>query len=307
MIKSIKITNRGELIIMLLEELKTFVAVIEKKNFTRAGESLNISQPTVSLHIKHLEDELKASLLVRANKTFHITPAGVVLYERAIQLLHLAEQTKEEILWQHNEVSGILRIAASYTIGESVLPEILTRLHYKYPDLHVEVAIANTEDVEIAVREFRSDIGCIEGSVQTKGLIIQPFMEDELILVAASGHPLTNIRHPKGADLQTSHWVMREVGSGTREYTDYLLQSIGNVKPSKTVIGSNEGVKKAILCGLGIAAVSIHTVKAELDSGKLVQLKVDVPLQKRIFSTLYSPLMAAKKHVTVFLEELRSK
>ncbi|WP_188006769.1 LysR family transcriptional regulator [Sporosarcina sp. ANT_H38] len=292
---------------MQLEELKTFVAVIEKKNFTKAGESLNISQPTVSLHIKHLEEELKTPLLIRANKTFHITSAGEVLYERAIQLLHLAEQTKEEILWQHNKVSGILRIAASYTIGESVLPPILTRLHYKYPELHVEVAIVNTEDVEIAVRDFRSDVGCIEGSVHEKGLIIQPFMEDELILVAASGHPLVSIHHSKATSLQTSHWVMREKGSGTREYTDYLLQSIGNIQPSKTVIGSNEGVKTAVLCGLGIAAVSVHTVKDELSSGRLVQLKIDVPSQKRIFSTLCSPLMAEKKHVAVFLEELQSQ
>lgn len=292
---------------MLLEELKTFVAVIEKKNFTKAGESLHISQPTVSLHIKHLEEELQASLLIRANKTFHITPAGEFLYERAIQLLHLSEQTKEEILWQHKKVSGSLRIAASYTIGESVLPEILTKLHRKYPDLHVEVAIVNTEDVEVAVREFRADIGCIEGSVQAKGLIIQPFMEDELILVAASGHPLASIHPFKGTDLQTSHWVMREVGSGTREYTDYLLQSIGHIKPSKTVIGSNEGVKKAVLCELGIAAVSVHTVKAELDSGQLVQLKVHTLPKKRTFSTLCSPLMAEKKHVTVFLKELQSE
>lgn len=292
---------------MQLEELKTFVAVIEKKNFTRAGESLNISQPTVSLHIKHLEEELKAPLLIRANKTFHITSAGEILYERAIQLLHLAQQTKEEILWQHNKVSGILRIAASYTIGESVLPAILTRLHNKYPELHVEVTIVNTVDVEISVREFRSDVGCIEGSVQEKGLIIQPFMEDKLIVVAASGHPLVSMHHPKGEGLQTSHWIMREKGSGTREYTDYLLQSIGNIQPSKTVIGSNEGVKKAVLCGLGIAAVSVHTVKDELSSGRLVQLNIDVPSQKRIFSTLYSPLMAEKKHVAVFLEELQSQ
>jgi LysR family transcriptional regulator, transcriptional activator of the cysJI operon len=292
---------------MLLEELKTFVAVVEIKNFTRAGESLNISQPTVSLHIKHLEDELKTSLLVRANKEFHITQAGELLYERAQQLLNLAEQTKEDILWQHNKVSGILRIAASYTIGESVLPEVLTRLNRKYPDLHVEVAILNTEDVETTIRDFRSDVGCIEGNIRAEGLIIQPFMEDELIIVAASGHPLARNPHLEGADLQTSHWVMREKGSGTREYTDYLLQSIGNIKPSNTVISSNEGVKKAVLCELGIAAVSVHTVKAELDSGKLVKLKVDTPPNKRTFSTLYSPLMAEKKHVAVFLKELQSE
>ena len=291
---------------MLIEELKTFVTVVEMKNFTKAGESLHISQPTVSLHIKHLEAELKSTLLVRANKVFQITPTGEILYHRAKQLLHLVEQTKEEILWQHNKVGGKLRISASYTIGESVLPKILTQLQRKYPDLHVEVEIVNTEDVEIAVREFRSDVGCIEGSAHMEGLLFSPFMEDELILVAASGHPLAQIPQLKIADLQSARWVMRETGSGTREYTNYILQSINNSQPSKTVISSNEGVKKAVLCGLGIAAVSVHTVKNELESGVLVQLQGNIPPQKRSFSALYSPLMAEKKHVSVFLEELQA-
>lgn len=292
---------------MLIDELKTFITVVDMRNFTKAGEALHVSQPTVSLHIKHLEAELKSPLLIRTNKTFQITPAGELLYERAKQLLHLAEQTKEEILWQHHKVSGILRISASYTIGESVLPKILTQLHRKYPDLHVEVEIVNTEDAEIAVREFRSDVGCIEGSLRAEGLIIRPFMEDELILVAAIEHPLTKIHQLKAAHLQSTHWVMREKGSGTREYTNYLLQSIGNVKPSKTVISSNEGVKKAVLCGLGIAAVSVHTVESELERGALVQLKVDIPSQKRTFAALYSPLLAEKRHIAVFLEELQTQ
>ena len=125
----------------------------------------------------------------------------------------------------------------------------MTRLHLKYPDLHVEVTIENTEDVETAIREFRCDVGCIEGTVRAEGLVIQPFMEDELILVAASSHQLAGTKSLKASDLQSSHWVMREKGSGTREYTDYLLQSIGPVQPAKTVFSSNEGVKRAVLCG----------------------------------------------------------
>ena len=306
MIKSIIITDRLEVLKLLLEELKTFVAVVEKRNFTSAGKYLNISQPTVSLHIKNLEAEFKASLLVRANKVFDITPTGQLLYERAKQLLYLAEQTKEEVLWQQSHVSGKLRIAASYTIGESVLPKVLMKLHTAYPDLHVEVTISNTEHVETAVREFKTDVGCIEGNVRVEGLIIQPFMEDELILVATSGHPLAGMSPLNATDLQSCHWVMREKKSGTRQYTDYLLQSIGNVIPSKTIISSNEGVKKAVLSGLGIAAVSVLTVRDELKNGKLVQLHFDTTQHKRTFSTLCSPSMLQKRNVTVFLKELMS-
>lgn len=289
---------------MLLDELKTFVAVIEMRNFTKAGEFLNVSQPTVSLHIKHLEEELKSTLLIRANKTFHITPAGDLLYKRAKQLLHLAEQTKEEILWQRNKVSGTLRIAASYTIGESVLPKILLDLRKKYPELQTEIAIENTEGVELAVRELRCDVGCIEGSVHGEGLLIHPFMQDELILVASKCTVWSKKINVSLEDLQSAHWVMREKGSGTREYTEYLLQSIGHVKPSRTVISSNEGIKQSVLCGLGIAAVSIHSVKEELLRGELVKLNTAIPIQKRTFATLVAPIMIEKRHVTLFLEAL---
>lgn len=267
---------------------------------------MNLAQPTVSLHIKNLECELNVALLVRSNKTFHVTPEGELLYERAIQLLKLAEKTKEEIWWKHYEVSGQLRIAASYTIGEYLLPEVLTKLHQKFPHLQVEVTIENTEDVESAVRELRCDIGCIEGSVPAKELIIKPFMYDELILVAVNTHPLAKRDHVDLADLQAAHWVMREKGSGTRQFTDYLLRSIGQVNPSCTIFSSNEGVKQAVLSGLGIAAVSVYTAKRALERGELVTLQVDVAPQKRVFSTLHSPLMGEKRHVEVFVKELKA-
>lgn len=289
---------------MQLEELRTFIAVVDSKNFTKAGNELNISQPTVSLHVKNLEDELNITLLVRSNKSFHITNAGQLLYERAKQLIQLASQTKEEIQWQQKEVSGILRIAASYTIGESILPDVLNRLLKKHPALQFEVSIENTEGVEAAVRELRCDIGCIEGSIDAKELVIQPFMEDQLILVANPYHPLAQTENISKIDLQSAHWIMRENGSGTREYTNYILNSIGQIKPSRTVIGSNEGVKKLVLCGVGIAMVSVHTVRKELDTGELIPLRFNLTLPKRRFSTLLSPLVQKKRHIAIFSDEL---
>lgn len=289
---------------MQLDELKTFIAVADFKNFTRAAKHLNMSQPTVSLHVKHLEEELHTILFMRDKKAFHITPAGELLYKRATQLLHLSVQLKEEILWQHKEVIGVLRIAASYTIGESVLPEIIVQLNNKHPNLQLEISIENTIEVESAVRELRCDVGLIEGTIKPYELTIQPFMEDELILVASSQHALGNKQTISKADLLGAHWVMRENGSGTREYTDYLHQAIGHLQPSRTIISSNEGVKQIILNGLGIAAVSVHTVKDELKQGRLIKLDADIVPQTRTFSVLSSPLMSNQQNVKVFLEEL---
>lgn len=290
---------------MQIEELKTFIAVADFKNFTRAAKHLNMSQPTVSLHIKRLEEELHTSLFMRAKKTFHITAAGELLYERAVQLLQLMQQTKEEILWQHKEVVGVLRVAASYTIGESVLPKVLVQLNTNHPNLQIEISIVNTKEVESSVRELRCDIGLIEGTINLRGLAIQPFMEDKLILVVSNQHPFATNPPSTMEDLLHAHWVTREKGSGTREYTEYLLQTLGHVKPSKTIITSNEGVKQTVLNGLGIAAVSIHTVKDELEQGRLVKLNVDITPQTRTFSVLSSPLMVNQQNVKVFLQELK--
>lgn len=289
---------------MQLEQLKTFIAVVELKNFTKTAVKLNMSQPTVSLHIKNLEEELNTPLFIREKKSFHITPAGNLLYKRAIQLLRLAEQTKEEILWQHKEVNGVLRVAASYTIGESVLPDVLVRMHDKYPDLQIEVTIKNTEEVATAVRELKCDVGLIEGSVKASELMVQPFKEDKLLLVASKNHPLAKRDVVRIEELLYTHWVMREEGSGTREYTDYILQGIGNIKPSKTIISTNEGVRQAVLSTLGIAALSIHTVNDDITSGEIVHLNVEIEPLIRTFAVLSTPLMADKRHVQVFLTAL---
>lgn len=289
---------------MQLEELKTFVEITNFKSFTKAAQNLNISQPTASLHIKNLENEFNALLFVRTKRTFHMTPAGKLLYKRAIQLLKLAEQTKEEILWQHKEVNGVLRIAASYTVGESVIPNIIVKFHKMFPNFQFEIMIKNTEDVELAIRELTSDIGFIEGTVKASELIVQPFKKDQLILVASKTHPLARKSTIQVDELLSTHWVMREKGSGTREYTDYLLQAIGNITPSKTIISTNEGVKQIVLNGLGVAVVSTSSVKNELGREELVKLAVDIKPLERTFAVLTAPLMAQKKHIQVFLDEL---
>lgn len=289
---------------MQLEELKTFVEVKSVKSFTKAAQNLNISQPTASLHIKNLETELNTPLFIRTKKTFHSTPAGQLLYQRAQQLLKLAEQTKEEILWQHKEVNGILRIAASYTIGESVIPEIVVAFNKKFPDLQFEITIKNTEEVELAVRDLKCDVGFIEGTVKATELLIQPFKKDQLILVSSNKHPFARKPTIEINELLYTHWIMREKGSGTREYTDYLLQAIGNVAPSKTIISTNEGIKQILLNGLGIAVVSMSTVRNELARGELVKLNTDLEPLERTFAVLTTPLMSEKKHVQVFVDEL---
>ncbi|WP_213423984.1 LysR family transcriptional regulator [Bhargavaea massiliensis] len=292
---------------MLLEQLRTFTEVAERRNFTKAGEALNLAQPTVSLHIRQLEEEFGTALFIRSRKQFSITPAGQLLYERARQLLTLAEETKEDMMRQSGELTGTLTIAASYTIGEYVLPRLLEDLLAAHPKLEVIISISNTEEVEAKVREFRCDVGCIEGTVRLDGLTAVPFMEDELIVVCGTGHPLAGKADVTPEDLQQARWITREEGSGTREHTDHLLRSLGHVKPGRMIIGSNGGVIQAVVAGLGIAAVSVHAAQDGLETGRLVQLDANIPPQKRTFSVLHAPAMQGHAAVSAFLEAVGKK
>lgn len=287
---------------MLLEQLHTYAAVVELKNFTKAGEALNLAQPTVSLHIKQLEEEFGTELIIRTKKQFRITPAGRLLYDRAKQLIALAEETKEDMIRQSGELTGTLTIAASNTIGEYVLPRLLAPLLLAHPKLELDIAIANTEEVESMVHEFRCDVGCVEGTVRQDSLTAVPFMEDELIIIAGAGHPLAVRQTVTAEDLQNARWITREEGSGTREHSDHLLRSIGHVAPKRLIIRSNGGVLQAVKAGLGIAAISVHAARDGLGAGYLVQLDAGLPPQKRTFSLLHAPLMAERAAVGAFLE-----
>ena len=171
------------------EELITFVTLAEVKSFTKTAEKLLMSQPNVSLHIKNLEEEFQTKLFHRSPRFLKITESGELLLERAKQMIKIYEQAKEEILDLQNAVRGRMKIGASFTIGEYVLPRLLSNLRRRYEDLEPDVIIGNTEEIVRAVRLLEVDIGLIEGRTTDEELHAVPFMEDELFL-ASCAHPL---------------------------------------------------------------------------------------------------------------------
>lgn len=289
---------------MYYDALRTFIAVVEEKNFTNAAEKLLISQPSVSVHIKNLEREFQSQLFIRSPKTLKITPSGEILYERAKQMVQIYENTKNEIHEQQHTIKGTLKIAASFTIGEYVLPAILAELYKEYPKLDFIVTIGNTDEVVKLVQFLQVDIGLIEGNTDEKDIIIQPFMEDELTIIAPPDHPLKHAKSIKIEDIHDETWVSREKGSGTREYLEHVIRSNGLKMNSLITISSNQGVKETVMNGLGISILSTCVVKRDLEQGALIQLKPDKELFKRKFSYIVSPIAGEKKMISLFLDAL---
>lgn len=292
---------------MYYDALKTFVTLAEVKNFTKTAELLLMSQPSVSLHIKNLEKEFQTKLFQRSPKYLKITPSGEILYDRAKQMITIYEQTRQEILEQQNTIKGDLKIAASFTIGEYILPPLLLDLQNQYPELNLQVTIANTEEVVQSTRSHRVDIGLIEGQTNERELIVTPFLEDELFIVTSNQHPLVQKEETTIADLQDQAWIMRENGSGTREYFNHVVRSNGLKVKSLLTISSNQGIKETLINGLGISILSGSVVERDVKQNNLSIIKVKNQEFKRTLSYVLSPIMQEKKNVSIFIEALGEK
>lgn len=291
---------------MFIERLVIFKKVAEEKSFSKAAEDLFLSQPGVSLQIRNLENEFGTKLIYRSSKHLELTPAGEILYKKAIQIINLYTKTKEEINQIQGVVTGTLRIGASYTVGEYVLPELVSQTATKYPNLNISVTIANTEQIVQNLSQNRLDMALVEGKINNKSLIVEPFMKDRMVLIVPADHPLTMMKGVTEKELANQIWIFREAGSGTREFSDYFIKKLNlNVRHSY-VFSSNKGVKAAVVSGLGIALVSDLIVERELETGELAIIPIHqdvIPLSREFILA-----RTAENYITkasdVFLEEL---
>ncbi|MBL3640959.1 LysR family transcriptional regulator [Peribacillus frigoritolerans] len=293
---------------MYYDALKTFVTLVEVKNFTKTAEILLMSQPSVSLHIKKLEEEFQTKLFLRSPKFLKVTLTGEILYDRAKQMITIYEQTRQDIQEHDRSIKGELKIGASFTIGEYILPSLLIDLQEEYPELELQVVIGNTEEIVQAVRLYKVDIGLIEGQTNEKELSVHPFMQDELFIVSSNNHELANKDDVEITDLHDQAWVTREVGSGTREYLNHVIRSNGLKIKSILTISSNQGIKETLIKnGSGLALLSRSVIERDVQNKILSIIQVKDESFNRTLSYVYSPIMKDKKNVKTFITELNKK
>jgi DNA-binding transcriptional LysR family regulator len=289
----------------LFEELKTFIAVVEFKNFTKAGEHLNLSQPSVSTHIKNLESVFGVRLINRSvkQKTIVITESGFTLYKKAKEILNLIDITHMEVLNTSNSLKGHLKIGASLTIGEYVLPKFLATFCKKYPDIDIEVFIENTSIICSHLKELTLDIGLIEGTSSSSSFTQEYFLEDKMVLAFPYNSELIvdNFSFDK---LQNQKWVLREEGSGTREFLNMFLGTNEIIPNGIMVLGSNYAVKEAVRNNLGITIISNFVALPGVENKELSIIVLNNPYVRH-FSYILPKNITISKASQVFLEEFK--
>lgn len=244
---------------MNLKKLEAFIMVVEKNSFSEAAAALKSSQPTVSLKIKSLEEDLGIELLDRGAAGIRPTPAGMLVYTAAKDISKRWTSLEDELREFEGTLTGTLTIGASTIPGTYLLPGWIKTFRNLYPKVEVRVEIGDSKKVLDKIHANQVDVGIIGLKEDTRLMISKPIAADSLVLITPVGHPLAESQKTGFADLKQYEFVMREEGSGTRKMMEEYLAVNGiSSTDIRTAIsmGSTEAVIAAVEAGLGISFIS---------------------------------------------------
>lgn len=252
-----------------LRQLEVFLAVIETGSTTRAAEAVALSQSAASNALTELESRLGERLFDRVGKRLVLNASGRALQPRALLLLTQARDA--ETLFRHG--GGQLKVGASTTIGNYLLPRLLGAADGVLPCERID--IANTDEIAERMLRFELDLGLVEGRTLHPDLLMEPWRQDEMVIVAAPPY--------EGAVLAALPWIMREAGSGTRRVVEQdVLSDLPVIRPVLE-LGSSEAIHNAVRAGLGVSCLSRHVVEQSLQSGELVVLAPERSIRRQLY------------------------
>jgi DNA-binding transcriptional LysR family regulator len=289
--------------------LKVFRTVAEQRHFRKAAELLYLTQPAVTHQIRALEETFSVPLFDRSGKEVTLTASGEILLKYVRQVDELVARAEEEISALAGEVRGELRIAASMTIAQFVLPALLGGFVRLHPSVHVAIESSKTQDVIHAVMTQRAALGLIEGPAHTRDVTVEPWIEDELVMAVPASHEWDNAHAIDIAELTETRLLMRERGSGTREIVEEALEKQGVAVQDLRVmeVDSTEGILASIEAGLGVGFVSRRAIRRALLLGTLKMVPIRGVHLSRQFSLVYSRGPEPTGLPGLFLNHLREE
>ncbi|MBE7420288.1 MAG: LysR family transcriptional regulator [Ideonella sp.] len=263
-----------------LRQLEVFAATARAGTVRAAADQVSRSQSAASATLVELEGTLGVQLFDRVGRRLLLNENGRALLPKAMSLLDRAAELQGLFAAEHD---APLRLAASLTIGEYLLPDLLANWTSTHPASPVQLMIGNTSEVIAAVAGFDVDIGFIEGRQTHPQLVVHAWRSDELVVIAAPGHPLAS--GPASLrQLSDATWALREHGSGTREAVErWLLEHVGALRVALE-LGSPEAIKRLVAAGSALGCLPREVVAHELEQGMLIELATRLPRATRRLS-----------------------
>jgi DNA-binding transcriptional LysR family regulator len=275
---------------LTLRQLQIYRAIALSGSTTAAAKSVALSQSATSAALKELERALEARLFDRVGKRLILNDTGRSLLPAALAVLDGAKSIEATRAFDDQAFPMDLRLFASTTIGNYILPRMLARFAKHVPIARLQLSIGNTLDVISAVQVFAADLGLIEGPCHASDMRVIPLWEDELVIVAAPKHPLARAarrRRLTAELLSRAQWLLREPGSGTREAVEHaLLPHLRHIRSNMT-LGSSEAIKYCAAAGLGLSCLSRHVVQDLVAARRLTVLATRLPRLARRFALIY--------------------
>jgi DNA-binding transcriptional LysR family regulator len=287
---------------MDLWQLHIFCRVVECKSFSKAAEAVHLSQPTVSSHIRDLEDHFKCPLIDRLSRESAPTAAGRLLYGYARRMLALRDETEAALAQHQGRMQGTLFIGGSTIPGGYLLPRIIGKFRSRYPEIRPSLIIADSQRIVAGVLEGTIELGVVGAESREKHILQERLVDDRLHLIVPAGHPWSGLKMISLEQLLSAPFIVRERGSGTLESIQESLGRQGRSVEELNIVaemGSTEAVRQGIKDGIGVSILSALAVAEDLESGALKALSVDgLVLTRGLYLTRHrqrslSPLPAA--------------
>ena len=293
-----------------IQQLESLIHLVMERSFSRAAKKMGLTQPSLSKHIKNLEDAVGTQVVNREGNGVSLTPEGKLIYEYARKVLLLRDDVKERTKRLQDKSSGAIQISASTLPATYILPYVLSQFQKQFPEIQTFVHSANSEDVIEMVMDYQSEVGFVGKNPHNRKLTSEPLWQDKLVLAVPADHIWAKFPVVSVEELRSAPFVMRERGSATREILGDYLSEHENMDLNQLHIvaemGSTEAVKEAVIAGMGVSILSIHSIKRELLQGIVVEIPVHGWQIKRKVYLIHRHQFGTQRHQQLFLDFIRN-
>jgi DNA-binding transcriptional LysR family regulator len=291
-------------------QLAAFCAVVERRSFSHAAEQLGVTQPAISLQIRSLEKRLGLQLLDRSGRRVEPTEAGNRLYRSAQRLLAMEEQLLADLGSEaEGELVGRLEIGASTGPGGTVLPVVLGQFQRLHSEVHVALAVSDTQHVVEQVARREVELGVVGAARRHRGVVFEPFFRDEVVLAVPRGHRFAG-RSVTLAELKAEPLVLMQEGAGVRQVIEEELREAGLRLRDLDVrleLGLQESARSAVVAGYGVTFISRSAIESDIAAGTVDVGRVEGLDPSRTISLVRSVGRAETRVAQAFVEFARSK
>ena len=287
---------------MDIKQLEAFVAISKLKSFSKAAESLYITQPTISTHIKNLEYELNTPLIDRSSKKIHLTQAGDILYKYSVDILNSRDYAIYSLNDYKGKIEGLLEISASSVPEEHLLPDMLMSFNEIFPDVRYKIAKYDSGLLIEKILQGEINFGIVGSKTDSKKLEYLKIMSDEIILAAPPLDVYSSIEIDP-AELKNFRFILREKGSGSRKALEEALSKQGISISELTIhafIENNRTIVECLKKNMGLTFISRHAVLKDLSEGSLIIIPVKGMHIFRDFYFVYNKTIALSPLANAF-------